>query len=163
MKFLKTLSIFLLFLFFGITSVTAVENDPLIEYSKDKCGFCGMVVKNRNIASLIITKDGKKLPFCSIECAVGYYMNNIDNVREIKVPNFLEPSQFLDAKEAYYLKSENLKTSMGMNLSAYSSKQEAKKMQNEKGGQIYSWNELLPLIDKEFLPRFMYRNSHMGH
>lgn len=159
MKIFKVLFLTIFFLL----GIVFARDIPLIEYSKDKCAFCGMSVKNQNIGSIIYTKEGEKLTFCSIECAIGYYLKNEKKVKDIKVPNFLDPSQFIDGKKAFYLKSENLKTPMGMNLSAYLTKEDAEKMQKEKGGYVYSWDELLIVINKEFLPRFMHHHRHMGN
>jgi copper chaperone NosL len=155
MKIFKSL-IILLFVVIGAFG----EERILLNYGVDKCQFCGMTVKSEKFGSIGITNENKKITFCSIECAVAYYILNKDKIKEIKVPNFLNPSEFINASDAYFLKSDKIKTMMGMNLSAYKSIDEATKMKNEKGGEIYNWKEVQELINKEFLPRFESKHHH---
>lgn len=156
MKILKSLILTLMFIVIGSYGGEKI----LIDYGKDKCNFCSMPVKNEKVGSLAITADGKKLTFCTIECAVGYYIQNKDIIKQLKVPNYLNPSEFLDAKDAVYLQSEKLKTPMGMNISAYKTKEDALKMQKEYGGKIMNWEELQKAIKEEFLPRFQHKMHH---
>ena len=53
------------------------------------------------------------------------------------------------AKEATYLVSKEIKSPMGANLSGFTSKEQALSTQNERGGELYSWNELLIKFDVE--------------
>jgi copper chaperone NosL len=53
------------------------------------------------------------------------------------------------AKEATYLVSKEIKSPMGANLTGFASKEEALNTQNKRGGEIYTWNELLIKFDAE--------------
>ena len=55
----------------------------------------------------------------------------------------------IDAKTATYLISEEIKSPMGANLSAFSLKSKAEELQKKHGGVNYTWETLkLKLSDK---------------
>ena len=57
--------------------------------------------------------------------------------------NYTEPETLIDATKATFLISENIPSPMGAFLSAFRNKVDAEKTQAEKGGNLYTWSELL--------------------
>lgn len=140
MKTLKH-SIFLtfLFLFFGCH----VKPKP-IDYGNDGCHFCRMTIVDKVHAAEIITKKGKVYKFDATECMI-HFMNEFDSseVALYLSNDYTNPEALIDATGATFLISENVPSPMGAFLSAFSSKTEAEKVQAEKGGNLYTWEELL--------------------
>ena len=64
---------------------------------------------------------------------IALYMSN----------NYSEPEKLINATKATFLISENIPSPMGAFLSAFKNKENAIKMQSEKGGTLYTWNELI--------------------
>jgi copper chaperone NosL len=60
----------------------------------------------------------------------------------------------ISAENSAYLISENLPSPMGANLTAFASTAEAKEAQEKLEGQVYQWNELKEVINKD---------SHQSH
>lgn len=114
-----------------------------INYGKDTCHHCKMTVIDKVHGAEIVSKKGKVIKFDAIECMLRF-MNNVNlNEYSLFLINELEvPENLIDATKAYYLVSENLRSPMGGNLSGFSEKEKAQKYQIEKGGQIYTWEEI---------------------
>jgi len=120
-----------------------VEPKP-IEYGSDHCDFCDMTVVDKTHASEITTKKGKSKVYDAIECMVNdlNQKNNEDKMAFILVANYDHPGELIDAKTATFLISKKIKSPMGAYLSAFPTKEIAKKYQNDFGGEIFSWSEL---------------------
>jgi copper chaperone NosL len=115
-----------------------------IDYGSDGCHFCKMTIVDKVHAAEIVTKKGKVYKFDATECMINF-MNDFD-ASEIELylsNNYTEPEQLIDAKKATFLISKNIPSPMGAYLSAFKNKADAEKMQSEKGGDLYSWEELL--------------------
>ncbi|NOX17400.1 MAG: hypothetical protein GXO87_03850 [Chlorobi bacterium] len=141
----KLLLSFFAFLFLVSCSI---EKSP-INYGKDACHFCKMTIVDRQHAAEVVTDKGKAYKYDAIECM----LNDLQGNKERKIALFLiddysSPGELIDAKEATYLISENLPSPMGANLTGFGSKEKAMETQKEKGGTIYSWNDLKRLFKK---------------
>ena len=115
-----------------------------IDYGSDGCHFCKMTIVDKVHAAEIVTKKGKVYKFDATECMINF-MNDFD-ASEIELylsNNYTEPEQLIDAQKATFLISKNIPSPMGAYLSAFKNKADAQKMQSEKGGNLYSWEELL--------------------
>ena len=115
-----------------------------IEYGNDGCHFCKMTIVDKLHAAEVVTKKGKVYKFDATECMVNF-LNEFD-ASEIKLyltNNYNEPETLIDATKATFLISESIPSPMGAYLSAFDSKEAADRVKSEKGGILYSWNELL--------------------
>jgi len=140
MQTLKHYSIFALLLVFFSCNVGP---EP-INYGSDGCHFCKMTIVDKVHAAEIVTKKGKVYKFDATECMVNF-MGDFDS-SEIKLylsNNYTEPESLIDATQATFLISKNIPSPMGAFLSAFKNKADAEKTQAEKGGTLYTWDELL--------------------
>lgn len=129
----------LLLLFYGCN-----VSPQAINYGSDGCHFCKMTIVDKVHAAEIVTKKGKVYKFDASECMV-HFMKEFDNA-EIKLylsNNYTEPEALIDATKATFLISKNIPSPMGAFLSAFKTEEDAQKIQSEKGGTLYNWNELL--------------------
>lgn len=143
---LRVLWAFLSFLLFSCT----LEKPQPIKLGEDVCEYCKMVIADKRFAAEVITKRGKVYKFDAIECMVGYYNENEEDIRKAYVVNFLNPEEFLPAEKAFYVRSPEIRSPMGMNLSAYRSEEDAKKILKGKEGEIFDWKALREFIKKEY-------------
>ncbi|WP_028950049.1 nitrous oxide reductase accessory protein NosL [Sulfurihydrogenibium subterraneum] len=158
---MKKVLIFAFFMnFILLFSCSQRGPEPVIP-GKDVCEYCKMVITDIKFAAETITKTGKIYKYDSIECAGADYLAKKDSIKHVYVPNYLNPNEFLEAEKAYYLISDNLRSPMGLNVSAYKSLDDAQKMQKEKGGKIYDWEGLLVVIQTDYIPRFSNMHLHM--
>lgn len=138
-KFQNYLLISFLLLFFNCN-----VSPEAINYGSDGCHFCKMTIVDRVHAAEIVTKKGKVYKFDATECMVNFMKDfHVADVELYLSNNYTEPEVLIDATKATFLISKNIPSPMGAFLSAFKSKEEAKKMQSEKDGTLYTWDELL--------------------
>ena len=140
---MKTLlQIYILFLFL-IFSGCNVSPQP-IDYGNESCHFCRMTIVDKQHGAEIVTNKGKAYKFDSSECMINFLKGFDASTVKLYLSNdYSEPIALIDATKATFLISDQIPSPMGANLSAFNNSVEAKKMQNEKGGNLYSWEELL--------------------
>lgn len=131
----------------GLLLSSACSKGPVaINYGHDGCEFCKMTIVDARYGSELVTDKGKVYKFDAIECMINFI--NSENFKEPKllVTDFTEPGKFIDAEGAYYLRSKNLPSPMGMYLTAFQDIKKAESFKVKHSGSIYNWEEL----NKEF-------------
>ena len=140
MKTLKHYSIYALLLILFSCNVSP----KAIDYGNDGCHFCKMTIVDKVHAAEIVTKKGKVYKFDATECMVNF-IKEFDT-KDIKLylsNNYKEPEALIDATQATFLISKNIPSPMGAFLSAFKTKDDALKVQSEKGGDLYTWDALI--------------------
>jgi len=114
-----------------------------IDYGTAECDYCRMTVVDERYAAELVTSTSKAFVFDATECMLRY-MNDHKTVEYsmILVTNYLQPRQLIDAKKAFFIRSKNLPSPMGMYITGLSSKSEAESLQKEKGGEMYNFQSL---------------------
>ncbi|AKA35446.1 nitrous oxide reductase accessory protein NosL [Flagellimonas lutaonensis] len=114
-----------------------------IEYGSDACHFCSMTLVDRQHAAQIVTDKGRVYNFDAVECMMNH-LKEVDNstVALFLVNGYTQPGELIDATKATYLISEGIPSPMGEFLTAFDSRADAEKAQQQHGGELYSWNEL---------------------
>lgn len=115
-----------------------------IDYGNDGCHYCKMTIVDKVHAAEIVTNKGKVYKFDATECMI-HFMNEFDtsDIELYLSNNYTDPEALIDATKATFLISKNIPSPMGAFLSAFKNTADAKKVQSDKGGQLYTWNELL--------------------
>ena len=103
-----------------------------------------MTVVDKTHASQYVTKKGKAYMFDAVECMVNNLNQNKNEelMEFLLVADYTNPGNLVDAKTATYLISEKIKSPMGANLSAFSSKEIAQQQLSDMGGELFTWTEL---------------------
>ncbi len=137
MKYL--ISAFLLLFLLAACSPTP----QAVEFGTDACAHCKMTIVEKPFCAEVVSAKGKAFKFDAIECMVHYLeQKNEEDYSLFLVRDFTNPDDWQDARQSFYLISENLPSPMGAFLSAYASRKSADMMQEEMGGQVFDWNEL---------------------
>lgn len=113
-----------------------VDPEP-IDFGKDACDHCKMVIMDPKFGAEIITEKGRIYKFDDVNCKVNYINdNNIaeENLKYNLVIDFSEPQTLINADRAYYVKSDEIKSPMGSQIAAFNSEDAAQKM-------IKRWND----------------------
>jgi len=108
-----------------------------------------MNIVDKQHAAEIVTQKCKAFKYDAIECM----MRDIKERNEEEIALFLmtdyeTPGNLVDATKAIYLISENLPSPMGANLTGFENRNKAEETRKEKGGTIYSWDELKQIFKK---------------
>jgi copper chaperone NosL len=115
-----------------------------IEYGKDACSFCDMTIVDKTHAAEYVTKKGRSYKFDAIECLINDLKDKDENeMAFILVSDLLAPTELINANEATYLISEELKSPMGANLSAFKNKEVI-----HYKGNVYNWKDIKVQIRK---------------
>lgn len=134
---------FLLFLILWLGSCQVRERP--IEYGRDECTHCKMMVMDQRYGSELVTDKGKVYTFDSAECLIEYLHDNEDLTEAaalLLVTPYTLPDHLINAREATYLVSEKLPSPMGAYLTAFSDVTSAEKFRSMNGGVLYEWEEL---------------------
>jgi len=114
-----------------------------IDYGNDGCHFCKMTIVDKTYGSELITDKGKVFKFDAAECMINFLNENKDLPTAKLLTNYYEePTKFITVEGATFLISENLPSPMGANLTAFKTKESAEKVLADKGGDLYTWEEL---------------------
>ncbi|WP_445665828.1 nitrous oxide reductase accessory protein NosL [Fodinibius sp. AD559] len=124
---------------------TACSQEPAeVHYGSDECAHCKMMITDAQFASQIVSDKGKAYKFDAIECMAAHYRINKDELDGAKlyVSNYNKPGNWLNAKEAQFVKSEEVNSPMGESLLAFPSQKEAEKHLSERPGKLLKWAEV---------------------
>lgn len=122
----------------------SIEPQP-INYGSDACEFCKMTIVENRWAAEIVTDKGKVYKYDAIECMMNYMNRNDINssgLALLLVDDYTQPGVLIDATKATYIKSEAIPSPMGAFLSAFSNAGDAKATVDEKGGDVFGFDEL---------------------
>ncbi|WP_161890155.1 nitrous oxide reductase accessory protein NosL [Pontibacter russatus] len=122
-----------------------VEPKP-IAYGAANCAHCSMTVADNRYGAELVNDKGKAYFFDSAECLAAYINEQPEQGQKaafLLVTDYARPGQLVDARAAYFLQSEALPSPMGMNLTALADAATAGKMQQEHGGQVLDWDQVL--------------------
>jgi len=115
-----------------------------IEYGADACGFCRMTISDARYGAEAVTKKGRVYKYDSVECLAsalaGEGEYSATDVEGVYVTDFLRPNTLIDAATAVFLQSDKLPSPMGLNLTAFVSKDDAANLQKERGGSVMDWD-----------------------
>ncbi len=115
-----------------------------IDYGKEFCHFCKMTIVDKVHGAEIVTSKGKVYKFDAAECMIEFLKDFDESTIELYLTNhYSQPETLINATEAVFLISENMPSPMGANLTAFEKRNDAESVQKEKGGTLYSWQELL--------------------
>lgn len=122
-----------------------------INYGEDQCDYCSMGIVKKTHSAQLVTEKGKQHKFDAIECMVNYIEEKPEKFENanLLVANYNQPGEMIPAENSAYLISEKLPSPMGANLTAFASTAEAKKAQKKLDGDVYQWNELKEVINKD--------------
>ncbi len=126
-----------------LLTISCKVEPQAIEFGKDQCSFCMMNIVDKTHAAQYVTKKGKQFKFDAIECMVNDIIEKSEeNIAIMLVANYDNPGEMIDSKTAVYLISEEIKSPMGANLSAFLLAEKAKELLQKHSGKIYTWDTL---------------------
>lgn len=121
------------------------EPEP-IEYGKDACHTCKMTLMDKKFGAELVTQKGKVYKFDDINCMLTFYHATEDPLQEFKyklVVDFTQPSKLIDARDAFYLKSPEIKSPMASQIAAFEKEKNMKNLKAEWNGIYMVWGELV--------------------
>jgi copper chaperone NosL len=133
-------------LFFVFSSCTT-EVKP-INYGKDDCDFCKMIIMDNKFAVEIISKKGKIFMMDDLFCARNFIEKGellAEEVKFIYINNYSNPGELIDLQKSIFVKNQSLKSPMNGNTAAFLSKELADNYIISEGGEIIENNSIISL------------------
>ena len=116
-----------------------------IRYGQDNCHYCRMHVVDKQHGAEIVTKKGKVYIYDAMECMLNEMAESDQETFSLYLTNvYLNPGVLLDAHTATYVISEAIPSPMGMNLTAFETREAAEKIVEEHGGEVFDWAGIQP-------------------
>lgn len=143
----------LLSLFAGFLGGGCTPSPAPIRFGQDNCANCQMLVMDAHFGAELVTDKGKIYVFDSIECLAWYSTSDKmppDQIHSRWVTVFDATGTLADAATAFYLSSENLRSPMGLNLSAFSDENTARSFQQNHGGEVLRWDGVTELVVRKW-------------
>ena len=117
-----------------------------LTFQKHSCDQCKMLLMDNRYGALIETSKGKVYRFDDINCMINFMHENFaegDQLPFKQVIDFTNPGILVSAEEAFYLKSDSLKTPMNSHVAAFHTKKDLDRFKKEYKGIYLVWGELI--------------------
>lgn len=140
-----------------------------IVIGEDLCVFCDMLISDPRYPAQLVSKTGKAYKFDSIECMLAFVHEGEvaqDDVHSLWVTDFNEPGKLLEVESARYLMSGQLRSPMGLNVTAFRTLDELEDVRAEVGGIEVRYSDLMQMVlDTGLIERIAAKEGHMhdGH
>jgi len=144
----KPILLLLMFLSAGCTP----EPEP-IYFGRDLCTYCKMMISDSRFGGELVTNKGKVYKYDSVECLAASYINYTkenEDVHSLWVVDFNITEQLINAEQAIYLRNKDLRSPMGLDITAFTDSLTAGKRQVSSTGTLLSWKEVQEVVNKQW-------------
>jgi copper chaperone NosL len=108
-----------------------------------------MTIVDKIHGAEIVTDKGKVFKFDAAECLIRYHHDLESTDGYMLLTNHFEmPEALMPMEEATFLISEDLPSPMGAFLTAFKTDTKASELKEEKGGNLYNWEDLKKQINQ---------------
>jgi copper chaperone NosL len=128
-----------------ICAACKTEPQPIV-FGKDACHACKMMMTDHKFGAELITKKGKVYKFDDLNCMLNYYNNGkerMEDFEHVLVIDYAQPEKLIDARNAFYLKSEAIRSPMASEVAAFEQVEKAKSLKQEWNAIEMSWGEVV--------------------
>ncbi len=134
----------------GPLAACSAPGPRAIRIGEEECAHCRMRISEERFAAQVLNDRGRSWVFDSIECMVEWTLQEAelpaDRIAGWWVTDFEAPGRWLDARAAHYLRSDHLRSPMGLGLSAYGEAAGARTQRSAHGGEVLDWDSVRDLV-----------------
>jgi len=131
----------------GLLCLMGCSTEPVpIAFGKDICHFCKMTAMDNKYGAELVTMKGKIYKFDDVNCFLNFYNSGFEEERDIKyklVIDYSNPGHLIDAGNAFYLKSGEIRTPMNSGIAAFETKSKMDSFKKEWKGIYLAWGEVV--------------------
>jgi copper chaperone NosL len=116
--------------------------------------YCDGVIPERRYGGELVT-DERTYRFMSTECLAGFVLSGQvadHEIRALRVVDFNHGERLIDARTAYYVRTQFERSPNGLNVVATDRDKVAANIHYFLGGQRMTWAEVLALVAREWAP-----------
>lgn len=141
-KWIKPKNTVVLILLFLFNACSNVKPEALV-VNKDQCEFCKMTVADIRFGAESISSKGRIYKFDDLNCMIAFNKSNEKiKMNQLYVNDYQANNQLIDATKAYYFVHETVKSPMGSNTAAFSTKELAENKAKSVYAEVLSWDQL---------------------
>lgn len=122
-----------------------VEPEPL-RFGEDACYTCKMTLMDKKFGAELVTRKGKIYKFDDVNCMMNFYnsgeVDHTDFSHKLIV-DFSQPATLIEANDAFYLKSPEIKSPMASQVAAFAKKESMEEVKKQWNGIYLVWGELV--------------------
>jgi copper chaperone NosL len=123
----------------------SAQPEPL-QYGKDACHHCKMTLMDNKFGAEIVSTKGKIFKFDDTNCMLSFIKSaelQETDIAHYLITDFASPGSLIDAKSAYYVKSERIKSPMASNIAAFQDRTNLESHNDSWKGEELNWNDLI--------------------
>lgn len=135
----------ILIVILSLSIACSSEPEPL-RYGKDSCYACKMTLMDKKFGAEIVTRKGKVYKFDDLNCMAGFYNSNFEESEDIEhllVIDFAKPESLIDARQAFFVKTTEIRTPMASGIAAFSGEDVCVEHNAKWNGTLLKWTEVL--------------------
>ncbi len=141
---------YLLFILIAVWLAGCSSEPKPINYNKDECAHCMMIITDPKFGSELVTDKGKVYMFDSIECLAAYSSIAREfKVESLWISDYANPNNLTDAEKAFYIVGPKMESPMGMNIGGFKNESDMQKVNAEMNGQKMNWKEIVDYVKKQ--------------
>jgi copper chaperone NosL len=123
----------------------SLDPEPL-RYGKDVCHTCKMTLMDKRFGAELVTAKGKVYKFDDVNCMVNFinsgFLADQTLVHKLIV-DYSQPEKLIPAEEAFYLKSDQIRTPMASQVAAFETEELMLKNKSGLDAIYLGWGELM--------------------
>lgn len=136
-------TVVLLFIPFVLFASCTAKGPEEINVNYDNCSYCKMTISDIKYAAEGITSKNRVYKFDDVICLVNFLAANKNiNFSNIYVANFTDKSAWLNAQEAFFVKTTQLQSPMGGNCPAFESPENAQLFFNTTAVETFNFDKI---------------------
>lgn len=127
-----------------LSSSCSVKPEPL-GYGTDICHACKMTLMDDKFGAELVTRKGKVYKFDDMRCLLEFYNSGVepkDTYIHILVADYAGGGRLLDATQAFFVLSTEIRSPMDGQLAAFNSKPAMEIFNVRWKGDLKKWDEL---------------------
>jgi copper chaperone NosL len=104
-----------------------------------------MTLMDNKFGAEIVTKKGKIFKFDDTNCLIDFIKSGQipdKDIAQCLITDFSSPGVLIEAKTAFYVKSEQIKSPMASNIAAFQNRTNLDSHNDSWKGQQLSWSDL---------------------
>ena len=123
----------------------SVGPEPL-RYGEDACHTCRMTLMDKKFGAEVVSVKGKVFKFDDMNCMVNFLNSGTLAERDVAyrlVVDYTVPEKLISAENAFFLKSEEIRSPMASKVAAFEQKTDMDRYKRAWEGIYLTWGELV--------------------
>ena len=125
--------------------VSCSRDPEQLQYGKDACHTCKMTLMDKKFGAELVTSKGKVYKFDDMNCMLNFINSGYLEGEQLQyklVIDYTQPGKFVSAENAFYLKSDEIRSPMASGVAAFESEKVMYKYKLKLKAIDMTWGEL---------------------